>query len=246
MGRRYADLIGELIWRPMEPQAQRLHHRRPSRCPTFRGGICAIIRDLALAGQLIANGGTVACRIAAPSLTTSPPRLQAGRARWLQRTRLAQEQGLIANFPNGRRPRGAPKRSADPTVRRGQRIEEAKMAQRKTGDTPQLPVKVPGVALPAVKPRAEMSKREKLDANADRGLDVTWEILNLPVAFDNLKLLREQREVALASSVGSRRRSAGGAQSRRGAIPWGREHDRSRTEAVYCRAGATGGGSAAR
>ena len=27
-----------------------------------------------------------------------------------------------------------------------------------------------------------MSKREKLDANADRGLDVTWEILNLPVA----------------------------------------------------------------
>jgi len=57
------------------------------------------------------------------------------------------------------------------------------MAQRKTGDTPQLPVKVPGVALPAVKPRAEMSEREKLDANADRGLDVTWEILNLPVAF---------------------------------------------------------------
>ena len=79
------------------------------------------------------------------------------------------------------------------------------MAQQKTGDTPQLPVKVPGVALAAVKPRAEMSKREKLDANADRGLDGTWEILNLPVAFDTLTLLREQREVALANISEQRR-----------------------------------------
>jgi hypothetical protein len=111
------------------------------------GGICAIIRDLAQAGQLITNGGTHGgtqdCRAELDDIATAA---SAGRARWLQCARLAQEQGLIANFPNGRRQRGAPKRSADPTVRRGQRIEEAKMAQRKTGDTPQLPVKVPGPA----------------------------------------------------------------------------------------------------
>jgi CubicO group peptidase (beta-lactamase class C family) len=57
-GRRYADLISELIWRPMG--AARSAYITVDRlgAPRSAGGICATLRDLALVGQLIANGGT--------------------------------------------------------------------------------------------------------------------------------------------------------------------------------------------
>ena len=57
-GRRYADLIGELIWRPMG--AARSAYITVDRlgAPRAAGGICATVRDLALVGQLIANAGT--------------------------------------------------------------------------------------------------------------------------------------------------------------------------------------------
>ena len=57
-GRRYPDLISELIWRPMG--AGRSAYITVDRlgAPRAAGGICATLRDLALVGQLIANGGT--------------------------------------------------------------------------------------------------------------------------------------------------------------------------------------------
>src|SRR5271166_1877565 len=57
-GRRYADLISELIWRPMG--AARSAYITVDRlgAPRAAGGICATVRDLALVGQLIANAGT--------------------------------------------------------------------------------------------------------------------------------------------------------------------------------------------
>jgi len=57
-GRRYADLISDLIWRPMG--AARSAYITVDRlgAPRAAGGICATVRDLALVGQLIANAGT--------------------------------------------------------------------------------------------------------------------------------------------------------------------------------------------
>ncbi|HKM70033.1 MAG TPA: serine hydrolase [Stellaceae bacterium] len=56
-GRRYADLISELIWRPMG--AARSAYITVDRlgAPRAAGGVCATLRDLALVGQLMTNGG---------------------------------------------------------------------------------------------------------------------------------------------------------------------------------------------
>jgi hypothetical protein len=55
--------------------------------------------------------------------------LKAGRERWLQRMRLAKQEGLIERFPNGRRTRGAPKLHPNRTIRRAQKIIEGRMAK---------------------------------------------------------------------------------------------------------------------
>jgi hypothetical protein len=108
--------------------------------------------------------------------------LQAGRERWLKRMRLAKQRGEIPKLPNGRRPRGAPKLSANKTVRRAQRVMESVMAKKNTlsaaaGSPP---------VLSAVKPFAEMSKGEKLSHNADLALDDTMRILAAPIDYARL------------------------------------------------------------
>ena len=117
--------------------------------------------------------------------------LNAGRERWLARMRLAKERGLIEKFPNGRRRRGSPKRSADKIVARAQRVMEAAMAKRST-----LPAAV-GEPTVAVKPWGEMSKGEKLAANTDLALDFTRQLLELPFDPENVKLLGHQKDAAL-------------------------------------------------
>ena len=52
-------------------------------------------------------------------------------------------------------------------------------------------------ALRAAKPWAALTQAERLAANADRALDVTRQILELPVDPDNPKLLGHIKEVAL-------------------------------------------------
>src|SRR6516165_10455415 len=55
--------------------------------------------------------------------------LKVGRERWLHRMRLAKASGRIDKIPGGRKPRGSPRRSADRTTARAQRmVEEIEMA----------------------------------------------------------------------------------------------------------------------
>ena len=118
----------------------------------------------------------------------------AGRRHWLERQRRLKATGIIVKIPGGRKPRGSPRRSADKVVARAQRlVEEMVMAKRI------VPARTSSgePALPAAKPWPAMTQAERLSANADRALDVTRQILELPVDPENPKLLGHIKEVAL-------------------------------------------------
>ena len=57
-GRRYADLVSELLWRPMGAEQSAYITVDRLGAPRCAGGICATVRDLARVGGLIAAGGT--------------------------------------------------------------------------------------------------------------------------------------------------------------------------------------------
>jgi len=105
--------------------------------------------------------------------------------------RLAKAAGLIAKLPNGRKPRGSPRRSADKVVARAQRVMEAAMAKRST-----LPAAAGEPTVPT-KPWGEMSKGEKLAANTDLALDVTRQILELGVDASDPRVLGHVKDTAL-------------------------------------------------
>jgi hypothetical protein len=88
----------------------------------------------------------------------------AGYRQWVERMRAAKERGEIERFPGGRRARGLPKLSRDPTIRKAQRhLEKAKAV----------------VDQNIVKgPCAELSHPEKLDIETGKALDITAKILN--------------------------------------------------------------------
>ena len=56
-GRRYTDLVSELLWRPMGATAGAYITVDRLGAPRAAGGMCATLRDLALVGQLVANRG---------------------------------------------------------------------------------------------------------------------------------------------------------------------------------------------
>ena len=56
-GRRYADLVSELLWRPMGASSEAYITVDRLGGPRAAGGMCATLRDLALLGQLFANRG---------------------------------------------------------------------------------------------------------------------------------------------------------------------------------------------
>ena len=56
-GRRYADLVSELLWRPMGASSEAYITVDRLGAPRAAGGMCATLRDLALLGQLFANRG---------------------------------------------------------------------------------------------------------------------------------------------------------------------------------------------
>jgi hypothetical protein len=101
--------------------------------------------------------------------------------------------GIIVKIAGGRKTRGSSRRSADKVVSRAQRlVEEMVMAKRIVAASQGEPP-----ALPVAKPWAAMTQAERLAANADRALEVTRQILELPVDPDNPKLLAHIKEVAL-------------------------------------------------
>jgi CubicO group peptidase (beta-lactamase class C family) len=56
-GRRYADLMSELIWKPMGAVCSAYITVDRLGAPRCAGGVCATVRDLARVGQLIVEGG---------------------------------------------------------------------------------------------------------------------------------------------------------------------------------------------
>src|SRR5437762_12985417 len=56
-GRRYPDLISELIWKPMGAGGSAYITVDRLGAPRCAGGLCATVRDLARVGQLIVQGG---------------------------------------------------------------------------------------------------------------------------------------------------------------------------------------------
>ena len=56
-GRRYTDLVSDLLWRPMGATADACITVDRLGAPRAAGGMCATLRDLALVGQLVANRG---------------------------------------------------------------------------------------------------------------------------------------------------------------------------------------------
>ena len=56
-GRRYPDLVSELLWRPMGATAPAYITVDRLEAPRAAGGMCATLRDLALVGQLVVDRG---------------------------------------------------------------------------------------------------------------------------------------------------------------------------------------------
>ena len=66
-GRRYADLLSELLWRPMGAMQNAYITVDRLGAPRAAGGVCATVRDLALLGQLLVQGGARAGRRIVPA-----------------------------------------------------------------------------------------------------------------------------------------------------------------------------------
>lgn len=67
VGRRYADLVSELLWRPMRAMESAYITVDRLGAPRTAGGLCATVLDLALLGQVVADGGTRGPRRIIPS-----------------------------------------------------------------------------------------------------------------------------------------------------------------------------------
>jgi hypothetical protein len=92
--------------------------------------------------------------------------LAEGRRQWVARLREAKARGEVERFPGGRRARGLPSLSRDPTIRKAQRIlEKAKaMADQEIAPVPDRPWEV-------------MGHSEKLDKETGLALDIAAKIL---------------------------------------------------------------------
>ena len=90
----------------------------------------------------------------------------AGYQRWVARIREAKARGEIERFPGGRRARGLPPLSKDRTIRRAQRILEARVSNRGA------------VMVPAT---SDATKAEKLGEATDISLDRVLAFLYLDV-----------------------------------------------------------------
>ncbi|MCH9673472.1 MAG: beta-lactamase family protein [Gammaproteobacteria bacterium] len=56
-GRRYADLLSEMVWKPLGAQTSAYITVDRLGAPRAAGGVCTSLRDLARVGQLLVNGG---------------------------------------------------------------------------------------------------------------------------------------------------------------------------------------------
>ena len=66
-GRRYADLLSELLWQPMGAAESAYITVDRLGAPRTAGGLCATVRDLARAGQMLVDGGSYKGRQVVPA-----------------------------------------------------------------------------------------------------------------------------------------------------------------------------------
>jgi CubicO group peptidase (beta-lactamase class C family) len=66
-GRRYADLLSELLWQPMGAAESAYITVDRLGAPRTAGGLCATVRDLARVGQMLVDGGSYKGRQVVPA-----------------------------------------------------------------------------------------------------------------------------------------------------------------------------------
>ena len=142
---------------------------------THKGGLC---RRFAKPGELRcyyhgAGGGRPR---GIPQHPNTRAAVIAGTKRYWERVRLGEIPG------RWHKPKGV-RRSKDPKIARAQRIVERVMAEK-------------AARLP--KPWSEMSRGERLSANADRALTVTKQFLDREIDPDDQKMVALQQQTALA------------------------------------------------
>lgn len=81
-GRRYADLVAELLWQPMGAETNAYITVDRLGAPRCAGGFCATARDLARLGQLIAKGGRAGNRQVVPESWINDIMTQGSRDAW--------------------------------------------------------------------------------------------------------------------------------------------------------------------
>ena len=117
--------------------------------------------------------------------------LQAGRQRWIERQKALVAAGVIKKLPCGRKPRGAPERSFDPTIRRAQIAWEKVMSQKNLPATVSVPWD-------------QQTRGERLGTLAEMGMEVLHKLLEADINPNNhdpqnLRLLGIVRDAALGA-----------------------------------------------
>jgi len=81
-GRRYADLVSELLWQPMGAEHDAYITIDRLGAPRCAGGVCATTRDLARIGQLILDKGSYSGREVVPEAWVDDILTKGDRAAW--------------------------------------------------------------------------------------------------------------------------------------------------------------------
>jgi hypothetical protein len=118
---------------------------------------------------------------------------QAGVERWRVKMRLLKQQGLVERFPQGRKKRGTPKRSSDPTIRRAQIVLEKIMAKNSFA-----PARVAaGEIIPT-----EQAQAERIAGLACQALEVIQMVFALPLPDPEhpsfMKMVSAKKDAALS------------------------------------------------
>ena len=160
---------------------------------TRAGGFC---KNFAYPnGRCYRHGGRAGRPVGTPEHPNSKVARLEGRRKWIARKQLEKAAGLIQKFPSGRKPGmriGGNERirSPDPNEARQQRKaeKETKLALKQ---------------LPAVpdKPKAEMSDSELFSRKLRIALLHDLEILERPIDWDDIEMLKLKTTIALAAQT---------------------------------------------
>jgi CubicO group peptidase (beta-lactamase class C family) len=81
-GKRYADIVSEMLWQPMGAANSAYITVDRLGAPRCAGGFCATTRDLARVGQLLVTGGWVGCKQIVPAAWIEDILVKGDRVAW--------------------------------------------------------------------------------------------------------------------------------------------------------------------